>query len=158
MLQPIAPLLLAALCARSAPPGSVETAPDVVPQTWILGTHSAPRPNPFDATSSATISMTLVGTPRHDVADIDPSTIRIWAEHGAAGSLAPLRYDYDDRTGPSAPGADGILDLNFRFRMSDVRSGLKLGSCPSGSLVKVFVGAKSSDGRGILGSGFLRAP
>jgi len=165
MLQLLATFFLAALNSHLAQPAPAATRLDVLQEIWNFDIQAPSCPNPFNSGSHELISMTLVGTAQHDVADIDPATIKIWSEHCAAGPVTPLRYNYDDKTTPVLPGPgcdftsqapDGILDLNVQFRKTDVQSGLGLGSCAPGTFVRVFVSAKLMNGCGIFGLDCVR--
>lgn len=149
-------------CGNTA---SCEQTIDVLREIWNFDIKAPSCPNPFALGANGVISMTIVGTAQHDVADIDPSTMEIWTAHCDQGPVTPLRYNYEDKATPfiagpncdcTTHGSDGILDLNFHFRRSDVQSGLDLGSYASGTYVKIFVSARLDNGCGILGMDCVR--
>ena len=139
---------------------------DLVREVWNFDVKAPSCPNPFNlGGGNGVVSMTIVGTAEHDVTEIDPSSIRIWTEHCAAGPASPLRYHYEDKATPFVPGpncacttqgADGILDLNVHFKKSDVQSALDLGSNAPGSYVRIYVTAALEDGCELIGLDCVR--
>ena len=150
-------------CGNTA---SCEQTIDLIREIWNFDIKAPSCPNPFNlGGANGVVSMTIVGTAQHDVTDIDPSTIEIWTEHCDEGPVTPLRYNYEDKATPFMPGrycacttqgSDGILDLNFHFRKTDVQNGLDLGAYPPFTYVKIYVSARLSNGCGILGQDCVR--
>jgi hypothetical protein len=149
-------------CGNTA---SCEQTLDQIKQVWNLDIKSPSCPNPFLLGGNGVISMTIVGTAQNDVTNIDPATIQIWTTNCAAGPVAPIRYNYEDKATPwpgglpcgcHTLGADGILDLNFHLKRSDVQAGLGLGSYPPFTYVRIFFSAQTLDGCGVIGSDCVR--
>jgi len=138
---------------------------DVVKEVWSFDIKAPSCPNPFNRGSGGVISMTIVGAAGQDVTQIDVNSVRLYIEHCTAGPVAPIRYSYDDKTAPFpggtfcscwSRGPDGILDLDFTFRKSDVRTGLQLDGYPAGTYVRITVTGTLNSGCGFLGTDCVR--
>src|SRR5262245_23350372 len=127
MIHALSPFFLAALGANTIVPhdcpaeridyfvvraGVKEETTIVFRETWDLDVAGT---NEFALGSSGLVTLTFHGTPEHDAADVDTTSIELWTPHCEQGPVEPLRYHYEDAD------EDGMLDLSLRFRCSDVQ-------------------------------------
>jgi hypothetical protein len=92
-------------------------------------------PNPVNLKEKGILPVAILGTEDFDVKTIDPATIRL-SKEGVAGSVAPLRWSYEDVGTPLPSGGepcdcwdlngDGYMDLSLKFKAQDVVGTLKL--------------------------------
>ena len=128
-------------------------------------------PNSFNRSSHGVLPVTLVGTDRFDVMEVDLSTILLSRADGVGGSVAP-------NEGPPGPhsvfedvatpfegelcdchelAGDGILDLAMKFRTDDVVAALLLNDLlPAGDLVELVVSGALLDGTEFSASDCIR--
>ena len=91
-------------------------------------------PNDLRIESPFMLPVAVLGTPTFDVSDINTASVQIHLEGAVNGGVSPIGWAYRDVGTPlpgspcdcHAAGGDGILDVNFKFRISDVVATLGL--------------------------------
>jgi hypothetical protein len=105
-------------------------------------------PNSIDANSGAsTVTMAIPGDAMQPVAQIDPSSVRVYVEQCSAGPVAPTLVSVADVAQPfrgavcdcTSSAGDGIPDLVLDFDRAALVAGLRLGTVPDGSTVRLVV-------------------
>jgi len=109
-------------------------------------------PNPFNINSQGVLPAAILGATSlvadsFDVMDIDPRTILL------AGSVEPVRYDYEDVATPVGPdaepcecnelGPDGFMDMTLKFERQEVVAAL--GPVNDGDVVSIALTASLYD-------------
>ena len=127
-------------------------------------------PNSFNGSGNGILPVTILGTADFDVADIDLSTVRISLAVGVQPGVAPHEgppgphSTYGDTATPyNGPecgcndlSGDGIVDLNLKFKSSDVMSVLNLDQFDPGALVAIKLTGELEDGTPFTGYDCLR--
>jgi hypothetical protein len=98
--------------------------------------------------------MALIGTSAQNVADVVPSSIRVYTENCGAGPVAPVQTSTADIATPfngSLCGChtlrgDGTPDLKLDFDRASLVSGLHLDTLPTGSTVRLVVTGTQTNG------------
>jgi hypothetical protein len=111
-------------------------------------------PNSFNRGSNGKLPAALLGTMDFDVAMINPMTLMISRADGVGGSVAPLRFNYEDVGTPFMGDPcdchemewDGYMDLTMKFKSSDVTEVLMLGEFMGGDQVPLVVTGELLDG------------
>jgi hypothetical protein len=91
-------------------------------------------PNPFNCKSKGVLPTALLGTMDFDVTLVDPASLMIARADGMGGSVAPIRFNYDDVGTPflgelcdcHALEGDGFMDMTIKFKTQELVSGLML--------------------------------
>jgi hypothetical protein len=112
-----------------------EVVPEPIFSPVFLDIKPGSCPNPLNIKDKGVLPVAILGTEDLDVKTIDPATIRL-SKEGVAGSVAPLRWSYEDVGTPLPPGGelcdcwdlngDGYMDLSLKFKAQDVVGTLKL--------------------------------
>jgi hypothetical protein len=127
-------------------------------------------PNSFNRNSNGVLPVAILGTPSFDVSDINLSTVRISRAVGVQPGVAPHEgppgphSTFGDTatpyTGPDGGchelNGDGIVDLNLKFKSSDVTSVLNLNEFDAGALVQIKITGELEDGTPFTGYDWLR--
>ena len=139
---------------------------DVVKKVVSLDLHPRSCPNPFNrCQTSGRYPVALLGSPTFDVTRIDPGSLKLWLQNCSEGPAIPVRFAYQDVTGPydggedcgcTTRGPDGFLDLVFKFERRDVRNELNLNQFPRWSFVRLFVTGTTLDGCKFISSDCIR--
>ena len=127
-------------------------------------------PNAFNRDGNGILSVAILGAPGFDVADIDLATVRISRAVGVQPELAPHEgppgphSTYGD-TGTPYIGpeggcheleGDGLIDLNVKFKSTDVTDVLNLHEYDPGALVQIKITGELQDGTPFIGFDWLR--
>ncbi len=127
-------------------------------------------PNSFNPGSHGVLPVGLLGTAGFDVADVDPSSVRLSRADGVGGSVAPHEgppgphtviadvgtpFDGDPCECHDLEG-DGIDDLSMKFKVDQLVPALQLDSVSPGALVELVVSGTLTDGRGFYASDCIR--
>jgi hypothetical protein len=150
-------------CGNSA---SCDQKIDILKQLIYLDMHPQSCPNPVNTNGNGgVIPAALLGTATFDVTQIDPTSIQLYTANCAGGPVAPVQYNYQDVATPYDPtvtcgchtlGADGYMDLWFKFNKQQVVNSLHLNSYPQFSMVRVFVVGKLANGCGFMAMDCIR--
>ena len=127
-------------------------------------------PNSFNPGSNGVLPAVIMGNTDFDVHDVDLSTVVISRADGIGGSVhtnegppGPHSQYYDKGT-PGAIGMcecpnanpDGILDLDMKFKSSEIDQAMQLSSLPGGALVQMKISGQLNDGTEFEGYDCLR--
>lgn len=117
-------------------------------------------PNSVNSRARGVVPMAILGTFDLDVASIDPASVM------AAGTVAPLRWSYEDVGTPyvgTAGGChelmgDGIIDLTLKYDAKELAEALNLGAHAGENIPVMLRGVLLGDGgqTAILGEDWLR--
>lgn len=115
-------------------------------------------PNKLRVDAPFAIPVAILGTADFSVIDVDPSTVRLTRE-GMATEVSPLSWNLADVGTPfmgslcgcHALGMDGLQDLRFKFRITDVATMLGLGPL-AGSQVALTITGNLTTGEEIGGA------
>jgi len=91
-------------------------------------------PNPINPKSKGVLPAAILGSSDFDVTEIDPSTVGLRLKGSENGTVAPIRWAYEDVATPSESaedkedcysdcstmGRDGYMDLTLKFDTQDV--------------------------------------
>lgn len=127
-------------------------------------------PNAFNRNSNGVLPVAILGSAAFDVSDIDLSTVRLSRADGVQPTLAPHEGPpgphstygdtatayVGDECGCHELNGDGIVDLNLKFKSSDVTSVLNLDEFDPGALVPIRITGELSDGTPFVGFDCLR--
>jgi len=140
------------LCQNVACTGAAEAIPVYV------DIRPGQCPNKLRVDGPFSIPVAILGTADFSVIDIDPNTVGLTRE-GTAATVSPQSWNFTDVGTPfmgslcdcHTLGMDGLQDLGFRFRISDVSSMLDLGTL-AGSEIPLTVTGNLTTGEEIEGS------
>ncbi len=117
-------------------------------------------PNPFNPKSQGVLPVALVGTSTFSVTDVVLESLQLARSDGVGGSVPPLfgppgpHPVFADVATPftGAPcdcntlGADGIVDLELKFKTQDLVQALQLLSVPPGAKVSLVLTGQLANG------------
>jgi hypothetical protein len=130
-----------------------------------LDLHPRSCPNPFNRGGGGVYPAAICGSASLDVTQIDPNSLRISLHNCVGGSVAPIRWSYEDVVtaftpdtvcGCTTQGPDGFLDLTFKLDKRAMEAALGLGSFPNFSFVTVVVTGQLADGCEFIGQDCIR--
>ncbi|MFH1313273.1 MAG: FlgD immunoglobulin-like domain containing protein [Candidatus Eisenbacteria bacterium] len=104
-------------------------------------------PNDLRVESPFMIPVAILGTASFDVSQVDAANVQL-TRQGVAGSVSPVRWAQTDVATPftgtpcdcHATGGDGLVDLNLKFRISEVVTALELDAVPGQTVELMLTG------------------
>jgi hypothetical protein len=116
--------------------------------------HPTSCPNPFNMNGKGTLPAAILGTADFDVTQIDASTVTIMGVPATRSNLEDVAAPYTgdelvDRNDCTTEGADGFMDMTFKFDMQAVAAAL--GGVADGDEVVVEINGQLLDGTDLVG-------
>ena len=155
-LMLVSPLKMVQSCAPMWLP-KVGPLPPEIPVAFDVKPGSCP--NPINLKDQGVLPVAIVGTADFDVTQIDPATVKLYLNDPLLG-VSPIRWVFADVTTPYSPyigkplvklacnklGADGYLDLTFKYNNKEVVTMLGQVSIGQGLTLKMTGNLKAEFG------------
>jgi hypothetical protein len=112
-------------------------------------------PNLFAPTTSGTLTAILFGTPDFKIAEVVKSSLKLSRNTNPGNFVKPMQFTNGDVGSVTAnqlgdcnsPAIDGLKDMRLSFNRAALVSQLGLGAEKPGTVIKVLLTGKRSDGR-----------
>jgi len=107
-----------------AEPGAIRLIAGASTVPVALDIRPADCPNPLNPSSHGSLPVAILGTEELDVADVDPTSLRLEGAGAVGWSLKDVSSPLGTESCCVGAGPDGVLDLVLKFSVPEIAAGL----------------------------------